>query len=301
MISERERQWRLASFVDRDNEMARFCALLESQGKMVMSVTGPGGIGKTSLLARMIHEIACREVITKVEVIFADGDPPEFMTVLRTCRDNIDPKAFNTFTDLVNYYTDPHYKVEVSLQGGTINVGNNVTVTDGGSIGMIAGMVIKDAMFTSTRSDLGVTLAEQRARLTNLFVSCLAEAAKTREQIVILIDGAEKMNEPTARWLWDAFIGGVDDKKIPNIRFVIFGRAKPSLEPWQEQFVELAELQALEIPDIVLYLEKRGVKAEVREAVADMVYVATGGNPFDVANRVSAFLKLQERHAAGAK
>jgi len=44
MITELER--RLSEFVDRETEMARFCALLDSPGKLVMSVTGPGGIGK---------------------------------------------------------------------------------------------------------------------------------------------------------------------------------------------------------------------------------------------------------------
>jgi len=305
VISERERQWRLASFVDRDDEMARFCALLDSPGKMVMSVTGPGGIGKTSLLARMIHEVACREGITKIEVIYSGDDLPEFMTILRTCRDNIEAKAFNNFTKLVNFYTDPHYDVNVNLQG-TVSTGNNLTVTEGGSVETIAGVVIKDAMFTSLRSDLDVSPAEQRATLTNQFIACLAEAAKTRPLIVILIDGAEKMSEVTARWLWDMFIVAIADAKIPNIRFVILGRIRPSIEPWQEELVELAELKGLSIPDIVLYLEKRGVGPEHREALAQMVFPDSegtnrDGNPYDIANRVSAFIKLQERLAAAAR
>lgn len=301
MISERERQWRLASFVDRDDEMARFCALLDSPNKRVMSVTGPGGIGKTSLLARVIHEVACREGVVKVEVICTDDAVPEFMTILRTCRDNIDVKAFNRFTDRVNFYTDPHYAVDVNLHGGTIKVAENLNVSEGASVGPVAGILIKDSMFTSSRLDLDVSPAERRLALTNAFIECLGEAAKAWPLIVILVDGAEKLDPPTTTWLWHSFIDGVAERKIPNVRFVIFGRNKPTIEPWQEDFVELAELQALDIPDIVLYLEKRGVGAEHREALAEMVFAGTGGNPFDIANQVSAFLKRQERLATGTR
>lgn len=294
MITEFER--RLSEFVDREVEMTRFCALLDSPGKLVMSVTGPGGIGKSSLMARMVHEIALRSV-TKAEIIYTDDNLPEFMAIMRKCRDDLGVVSFSAFTDLINYYTVPRYTLNVDLQGGTINVANNLTVTEGASVGSIAGVVIKDAMITFPRSDLDVSEAERRTTLTNQFVTCLAEAAKTRTQIVIMIDAAEKMSESAGRWLWDSLIGAVADTRIPNIRFVIFGRTKPNIDRWKKQLVEFAELQPLGIPDIVLYLEKRGVGPDHREALALMVYGSTQGDPLKVATNVDLFLDVQERMA----
>lgn len=294
MITELER--RLSEFVDREAEMTRFCALLDSPGKLVMSVTGPGGIGKSSLMARMVHEIALRSV-TKAEIIYTDDNLPEFMAIMRKCRDDIGVAPFSAFTDLINYYTVPRYTLNVELQGGTINVANNLTVTEGASVGSIAGVVIKDAMITFPRSDLDVSEAERRATLTNQFVACLAEAAKTRTQIVIMIDAAEKMSDGAGRWLWDSLIGAIADSRIPNIRFVIFGRTKPNIDRWKKQLVEFAELQPLGVPDIVLYLEKRGIGPEHREALALMVYGSTQGDPLKVATNVDLFLDVQERMA----
>jgi hypothetical protein len=293
--SELER--RLSEFVDRDQEMARFCALLDSPGKLVLSVTGPGGIGKSSLMARMIHEIAVRG-LSKVEIIYTDDNLPEFMAILRKCRDDIDVAAFGPFTALINYYTVPRYTLDVNLHGGTINVGNNMTVTDGATVGNISGIVI-DKMITSPRSDLDVSEAERRTTLTNQFVQCLAEGAKSRKQIVILIDAAEKMNEGTGRWLWDALIGAIADAKIDNIRFAVFGRTKPTIDRWKKQLVDFAELQPLAIPDIELYLEKRGVGAQHRAALAQMVFAISKGNPLDIATHVDLFLELQEQQGGG--
>jgi hypothetical protein len=294
MITELER--RLSEFVDRETEMARFCALLDSPGKLVMSVTGPGGIGKSSLMARIVHEIALRS-LTKAEIIYTDDNLPEFMAIMRRCRDDVGVAPFSAFTDLINYYTVPRYTLNVELQGGSINVASNLTVTEGASVGTIAGVVIKDSMITFPRSDLDVSEAERRTTLTNQFVSCLSEAAKTRTQIVILIDAAEKMSESAGRWLWDSLIGAVADAKVPNIRFVIFGRTAPNIDRWKKQLVEFAELQPLGIPDIVLYLEKRGIDAAHRDVLAQMVYGNTQGDPLKVATSVDLFFDVQERMA----
>ncbi|HVR40196.1 MAG TPA: hypothetical protein VMU84_13965, partial [Thermoanaerobaculia bacterium] len=116
-----------------------------------------------------------------------------------------------------------------------------------------------------------------------------------------LVDAAEKMSEGAARWLWDSLIGAVADAEIPNIRFVIFGRTKPNIDRWKKQLVEFAELQPLAQSDIALYLEKRGVGPEHREALAQFVFAISKGNPFEIANHVDVFLDMQERQTAGAR
>ena len=53
-------QRRLAEFVDRTSEMDRFCRMLQTGEKPVMIVSGDSGCGKSSLLARMVHECSLR-------------------------------------------------------------------------------------------------------------------------------------------------------------------------------------------------------------------------------------------------
>jgi archaellum biogenesis ATPase FlaH len=289
MITEADR--RLAEFVDRDHEMKRFENLLDTSEKLVMVVAGPGGIGKSSLMARMRHHCANKK--TKfVEIIYTDDDIPEYIAIMRRCRDNLATRPFEPLTDLINYYTVPQYTLKVELHGGNVSVGQVMTMTDS-SVGTMAGVVIKDSMISFPRSDLDVSESERRMRLTQTFLVNLAEAARAYPQLVIFIDAAEKMSETTARWLWTAFIPGIVDGGIANIRFVILTRAKPELDRWKRQLVDETELAPLTIPDIVMYMEKREVAAEHREALAQMVFAISRGNPLDIANHVDSFLELQ--------
>jgi len=291
MIAETDR--RLAEFVDRDVEMQRFENLLDSTEKLVMVVAGPGGIGKSSLMARMRHHCANRK--TKfVEILYTDDDIPEYIAIMRRCRDNLAAKPFEALTDLINYYTVPQYTLKVELHGGNVSVAEGMTVTDGATVNTVAGVVIRDSMITFPRSDLDVSESERRLRLTQTFLDNLSEAAKTYSQLVIFVDAAEKMSETTGRWLWSAFISGVADRPaIANLRFVILTRTKPELDRWKRQLVDETELEPLTIPDIVMYMEKRGVAAEHREALAQMVFAISKGNPLEIANYLDLFLELQ--------
>jgi putative ribosome biogenesis GTPase RsgA len=80
MIAELER--RLAEFVDREDELRCFCRLLDDGGRSVMTVCGDGGVGKSSLLARMIHECALRRV-RKSEVTWTDTRNHDYLGVMR--------------------------------------------------------------------------------------------------------------------------------------------------------------------------------------------------------------------------
>jgi hypothetical protein len=290
MITETDR--RLAEFVDRDHEMTRFESLLDTNEKLVMVVAGPGGIGKSSLMARMRHHCALKKT-RFVEIIYTDDDLPEYIAIMRRCRDNLAAKPFEPLTDLINYYTDPKYTLKVELHGGNVSVGEGMTVTEGATVNTIAGVVIKDSMITFPRSDLDVSESERRQRLTQTFLLNLATAAKEYSQLVVFIDAAEKMSETTGRWLWSAFIPGVAEGGITNVRFVILTRARPELDRWKRQLVDETELEPLKIADIVTYMDRRGVAAEHREALAQMVFAISKGNPLDIANHVDSFLELQ--------
>jgi hypothetical protein len=288
MITETDR--RLAEFVDRDREMQRFESLLVTNQKLVMIVVGPGGMGKSSLMARMRHQCALNNAKV-AEVVYTDDDLPEYLAIMRRCRDTLSLEPFARLTDLINYYTVPQYTLRV----GNIHVGEGMTVADGGTVNTIAGVVIKDSMITFPRSDLDVSEAERRTSLTQTFLLGLATAAKEHEQLVIFIDAAEKMSDATSRWLWGSFVPGVAEQGIANLRFVVLTRSKPELDRFKRLLVVETELEPLEVPDIVAYMEKRGVAVEHRTALAQMVFAISKGNPLDIANHVDSFLELQNQ------
>src|SRR6266478_2140375 len=100
MKSELER--RLAEFVNRKAEMARFCEMLDGHDKLIMLISGDSGLGKSSLFARMIHECAVRNR-KKSEVVWTDTRPHDYMAVMRKIRDDFGSHLFKPFTDLINF------------------------------------------------------------------------------------------------------------------------------------------------------------------------------------------------------
>jgi hypothetical protein len=288
-------EWRLKQFVDRDREMARFSTFLDTDDKLVTAVIGPAGIGKSSLKDRMIHECSLRKV-SKIEIVYTDDNLPEYIAIMRRCRDDLGAEHFSAMTNLINYYTDPTYKLEVT---GNVHVGEGMQVTGGATVGDVTGVVIRDCMITFPRSDLDVSEAERRAKLTEAFVKDLGGAATQRAQVVIFIDGAEKMSEGTARWIWDIIIPKIAEANIANVRIVFFGREEPKLAAgWTQQITDLARLSPLAIGDIELYMEKRGIGPDHRSALAQMVFANSEGNPLKICNVVDSFVAFTKQQGA---
>lgn len=295
MISKLE--WRLKQFVDRDREMAQFCAYLDAEDKLVTAVVGPPGIGKSSLKDRMIHECSLRK-LSKVEIVYTDDNLPEYIAIMRRCRDDLGAEHFSTFTDLINYYTVEKYSLQVEVKGN-VRVAEGMQVTDGAKVGDIAGVVIRDSMITFPRSDLAVSEEEQRAKLTHRFLENLGAVAQRHSRIVIFIDGAEKMNPGTARWLWEVIIPGLPDANASNVRLVFFGREEPKLDDgWTQQVTALSRLSPLAVCDIELYMEKRGIAPDHRAALAQMVFANSEGNPLKICNLVDSFVAFQKQEGA---
>ena len=97
----------LAAFVDRQAELGRFCEMLENDEKPIMIVWGDVGIGKSSLLARLIHECALRK-LRRAEVFASKNRFNSYLEILRKIRDDLGPELFPNFTQLVNvFFPDP--------------------------------------------------------------------------------------------------------------------------------------------------------------------------------------------------
>lgn len=286
---------RLERFVDRKAEMQKFCDMLDGEDKAVLLIAGESGLGKSLLFARMIHECGLRKR-KKAEIVWSDTRPHDYLAVMRKIRDDFGPEMFKSFTDRVNYFTDPHYKLTVNVEG-SVRVAEGMEVKDS-SVGDVAGLIIKDNYFMVPRADMAVPESERLIQLTDRFLEDFA-AALDKEPLVVFFDAVEKMSEPTRMWVWGELLKAVSTGRLPNVRFVLCGITHPSLDLDMSMIAEEAQLKPLGREDIVEYLSLVGVKEESREDLADMLLETTFGKPYDVASAVQRFLKRQEQRARG--
>ncbi|HEY1384097.1 MAG TPA: hypothetical protein VGF43_10800, partial [Dongiaceae bacterium] len=132
----------LAEFVDREDEMARFGTMLDDATRGLMVVWGEGGVGKSSLQAKMKHELARRQV-RKAEIVWTDTYAHDYLAIMRKLRDDLGVEHFKAFTDLVNYFTVPQYNLTINLEGAAkVSVLEGAKI-EGSTVGDIAGVVIK--------------------------------------------------------------------------------------------------------------------------------------------------------------
>lgn len=292
MITELEQL--LTEFVDREAEMACFCEMLEVGEKSIMVIWGDGGVGKSSLLARMIHECAQRKV-RKAEVVWTDTRNHDYLAIMRKIRDDVDTDFFKPFTDLVNFFTVPQYELKIKVENtASITVAQNTQI-ERSTVGDIAGIIVKDSMFVMPRDDMAVPKNEQMARLTDRFIENLAVALESGPSLVVFFDAVEKMTEDTRKWVWGELFRSVRVGRLRNIRFVLCGREEPLLDRDMQMIVEEAKLQPLELMTITEYLAKRGIDESSRNDLAMMLMVTTKGNPLQIATFVDGFLKMKKR------
>lgn len=290
----------LAEFVDREPEMARFCAMLDGaappDGFCAFAVWGPGGVGKSSLQAKMIHEVASRE-LSKSEVIWTETRNHDYLAIMRKMRDDLGPEHFAAFTDLVNFFTVAQYELTVRVEGAEkISVAEGAEIGAGASVGDIAGVLVKDIMLTDPRADLHVDPSERRARLTDAFIAGMV-AALSERRTAVFFDATEKMSEETQDWVWGELLPAACLGRLGQVQFVLCGRKEPELDRMLAASVEVAELSPLTREHILAYLERRGVDEAGRAQLVDMLLVVTGGNMLELATHVDAYLKIQERQA----
>jgi GTPase SAR1 family protein len=283
----------LAEFVNREKEMSQFCDMLDDTGTCVFAVWGGGGVGKSSLLAKMIHEVASRK-IQKSEITWTETRNHDYLAIMRKMRDDLGPEHFVRFTDLVNFFTVPQYQLRVKIEGGQISVAEGARIEAGAQVGDIAGIIIKDATLTEPRADMQVSPSERRARLTDAFVEGVA-AALQHKSAVVFFDAAEKMTEETEDWVWKELLPAACDFRLGRVKLVLCGRRKPTVDRLWQNVIDVAELQPLTAEHILAYLERRGVDAAERKALADMLLVVTGGNMLELATHVDGYLRLQNR------
>jgi hypothetical protein len=284
----------LAAFVDRHVELGRFCEMLENDEKPIMIVWGEDGIGKSSFLARLIHECASRK-LRKAEVFASKSRFNNYLEILRKIRDDLGPDLFPNFTQLVNYVfpnpLQPRAPVKLEIAGGAQSVLERARLENVTIHGDVAGVIIKDCMINVPDPSLNIPPQDRMNLLTAEFLKDLAPIVQN-EMLIVLFDDIQELTDETYRWLWEGIISALDEGRLKNIRFVLCGRVKPQLEGAAALSVKEAPLQPLALPDIEAYLELCGHVTEGRVDVAKMLLINSKGIPLTVALQVDTYFQV---------
>jgi hypothetical protein len=295
-VARARRERLLAQFVDRSAEMALFAKVLDSNELPIMVVSADAGMGKTSLMMRMVHECALRGLL-KAELEWSSLDVLDYMSVMRKLRDSLGVDHFGAFTDLINYYTDTNYTprldVNVNVQGSCVQVASGAQII-GSSVGDIAGVVLRDNMIVVQRPDITVPIEVRREQLTQRFLQGLAGLSADLK-VVLFFSVTEKMSDLTYQWLWEQLLKPVVDGALSNVRAILLGQRPPPADQDLAAFVAYAELKPLGVDDIDAYIAKRAAGAaaisdETRRELAKMLALMTRGRPADVSSAVDLYM-----------
>ena len=291
---------RLEEFVNRSEEFSEFEESLKTGDPPIIVFWGSGGIGKSLLLTKMIHHCSVNK-LNKSEITWTDTRNHNYLAIMRKIRDDFGAQYFNTFTDLVNYFTVSQYELNIKFDG-SINVAENAHI-EAGTVGDIAGIIIKDLMIPVPRDDLAVPEDEKLTRLTDKFIDnfslALADLPPDKP-LIVFMDTVEKMSDSTKSWIWEELFDRVSKGLLPNVRFVLCGREEPPPDVSRDIMLVVAEteLKPLLHEHIVEYLEKRGIDKKLQDALATMVMAQTDGNPLQIANNVDSFLRTAKNKSS---
>jgi hypothetical protein len=284
----------LAAFVNRQAELGRFCEMLESDEKPIMIVWGDDGMGKSSFLARLIHECASRK-LRKAEVFVSKSRFNSYLEILRKIRDDLGPELFPNFTQLVNYLfpspLQPRAPIKIDIGPGAISVLERAKLENVTIHGDVAGVIIKDCMINVPDPNLNISLQDRMNLLTAEFLKDLAPIVQN-EMLVALFDDIQELTDETYKWLWAGIISALEEGRLKNIRFVLCGRTKPQLERAAALRVKEAPLQPLGLSDIETYLERSGHVPDGRAVVAQMLLAGSKGIPLEVALQLDSYFQL---------
>ncbi len=284
----------LTAFVDRKAELARFRETLESEEKPIMLVWGEDGIGKSSLLARLIHDCSGRK-LQKAEIFSTKDRFNNYLKIMRKMRDDLGAESFPHFTRTVNaFYPDPTQPappptININVSG-TQNVLERAALENVQVGGDIAGVLVKDLMVNIPRHDLSLPPREQMIRLTDDFIKDLAPIVAER-LVVVFFDDIQEWSEETWEWLWEELVGALRSGKLRNVRLVLCGREKPPLDRDAARIMKEGALEPLGLTDIESYLEKSGVREAERALTAKLLLATSKGIPLTLAIQLDAILE----------
>jgi hypothetical protein len=292
------RQIRLQEFVDRRIELAEFCEMLESGERPVMVISGISGIGKSSLLARLVEECADRRV-ARVEINCKDSRHGSYLKIMSAIVESLGIEHFQQFARLVEYFGNPQQGL-LAIVPADINIRSDLSVGTVKPGASVAGVVIEQLNISV--SDTRVPEAERIAPLTDRFLADLAPLLG-KDRIAFFFDQVESATTETRKWIWEELFRPIRQGGLVGARFVLCVQESP------ESAAEIGDLRPLvkrsvlkpfgdgDIAEYVARRQKRSTAAECLP-VAEALFLQTKGLPADVVTSVDALIEFQKVKAA---
>lgn len=262
-------------FVDRVKQLQGFQKMLRGEtAKCIMAVQAPAEMGKTWLIQRLRRECAVHNLPT-LHIDFRDRRPYDYLTIVRTARDQMGAAAFNVLTQTINELTG----VNVQLSGigtastGGVQVGAGGPVSVGGDVA--GGHIIKDNYFY-VQADSSTARRAIEIRITDAFFACLAALAAPDKKCVFLFDSYEDVTEEADRWLRDNLLTRQRDQQLLHTITIIAGRKIPEFgDDWTARLAWTG-LETFSQEDVAEYLLKRRQATGLDVAT---VFKTCGGRP----------------------
>ena len=287
----RGNEYLLKSFVDRTTELETFSKIVKKGAGHIFVVHGPGGMGKSLFLQRLIQE--CEEL--KAQSVLLEWDDSQrynYRDIMRRIRDDTDIELFDLFTDRIKYFTERAYELKINISGGDIG---EVEVLEGGeirdsdvTIHVGHNIEIKDTQIDALRADRAFSEDEVRIELTHAFIPCLKAVTK-KAPLVLFLDAIEKADALTPNWIERNLLAAIRDQTIPNFVAVVSGRECFELDPSYFECSRILKLEPFELPDILDYLE---IRANTRDKPLGSFILATSkGNPRETATGVDTWIR----------
>jgi GTPase SAR1 family protein len=288
----------LKDFVNRDDELKEFCTVLDTKEHFIMIVCGTDGLGKTSLLTRLMYE--CGHQSRKLIKVADEGiGEYDYLMLMRQVVDAIGDKYFRPLNDLINFFTVPDYQPKITLRlEGSIEVANSAKFINS-TVGDIVG--IKD-LHLPPRSDMRVPEHERMTRLSKQFFADLRVALEElrselgNKPMVIFVDDVEKMTESTQTWIKATLLRSILNDSLKDVKFVLGITSVPESDRLMQAITKVATLKPFDEQRVIEYLNRR--LKQLDQGLIDMVVANSEGLPLAIANMTDAYLKkYPERRA----
>jgi hypothetical protein len=251
-------------FVDRIKQLAGFQKMMRGETeKSIMAIQAPAGMGKTWLIQRLRSECRANNLPT-LHIDFRDRRPYDYLTIIRTARDQMGVAAFNSLTQTINEMTSVNIQLSGLPTGNTqVNIGGQQVsfANSQVSVGDV-GNVIKDNNFY-VQADSSTARRAVEIRITDAFFTCLAALATPDQKCVFLLDSYEDAPAEADRWLYDNLLTHLRDKLLPNTLAVLAGQKMPEFgDEWKPRLASTG-LDTFSKDDVTDYLvNKRKVPTQ---------------------------------------
>ncbi len=264
-------------FVDREEISDSFEAMIRGRSeKQIMLVEAVGGMGKSWLLGKLKHDSSRQKPpAAYTSTDFKDGQLHDFLSIVRSARDDFGAAHFNELTRVINQATQ--YQVTLDLppaSSGPVRAEFRDVVHS--EVNVAGGHIIKDNFFSLQLPSESLR-ADVERRISRAFFQALGEYLRG-QGAVFFFDSYERATESSQKWIENRLLYEIREGRLAGAVVVIAGRQVPQVDSTWKPSTTRPRLAELSGQDVQTYLQdKLGLTPD--KADAETLYRASQGNP----------------------